>query len=115
MKNRLMRLLTLAALACCLLISGVLVACGGNTESKGAHIDVGNGTATAPLGEYEVPIPSVVDESGTVLSGYTVTVSSIKDAEGNDVEYVGGTIIVDLLERVDQLERRVRDLRGLED
>lgn len=95
MKNRLMRLLTLAALACCLLISGVLVACGGNTESKGAHIDVGNGTATAPLGEYEVPIPSVVDESGTVLSGYTVTVSSIKDAEGNDVEYVGGTIIVE--------------------
>ena len=95
MKNRLMRLLTLAALACCLLISGVLVACGGNTESKGAHIDVGNGTATAPLGEYEVPIPSVVDESGTVLSGYTVTVSSIKDAEGNDVEYVSGTIIVE--------------------
>ena len=95
MKNRLMRLLTLAALACCLLIAGVLVACGGNTESKGAHIDVGNGTATAPLGEYEVPIPSVVDESGTVLSGYTVTVSSIKDAEGNDVEYVSGTIIVE--------------------
>ena len=32
-----------------------------------------------------------------------------------ELPVLGGTIIVDLLERVDQLERRVRDLRGLED
>ena len=32
-----------------------------------------------------------------------------------ELPVLGGVIIVDLLERVDQLERRVRDLRGLED
>lgn len=32
-----------------------------------------------------------------------------------ELPVLGGTIIVDLLERVDQLERRVRDLRGLDD
>ena len=32
-----------------------------------------------------------------------------------ELPVLGGTIIVDLLARVDQLERRVRDLRGLED
>lgn len=32
-----------------------------------------------------------------------------------ELPVLGGTIIVDLLERVDQLERRVRDLRGLDE
>ncbi len=32
-----------------------------------------------------------------------------------ELPVVGGTIIVDLLERIDRLERMVRDLHGLED
>ena len=92
MKNKVLHLFALAALACCFLLAGVLVAC--DTGKNGAHIDVPSEAIEVQIGEYEVPIPDVVDADGVVLSGYEVGIQSIKDKDGNNIAYQNGTIVV---------------------
>ena len=67
MKNKVLHLFALAALACCFLLAGVLVAC--DTGKNGAHIDVPSEAIEVQIGDYEVPIPDGVDADGVVLSG----------------------------------------------
>ena len=57
--------------------------------------------------------------AGTVLVPSCATmanVNNVSQRQANTVtEVVGGTIIVDLLERIDALEHKVRELQGLEE
>lgn len=69
-----------------------LTSCGGKIKGK---IDAPTETVLAELGSYPIPVYEVVDETGMVLSGYTVSVKSIKDPDGNDVKQAYNSITVE--------------------
>ena len=69
-----------------------LTSCGGKIKGK---IDAPTETVLAELGSYPIPVYEVVDENGMVLSGYTVSVKSIKDPDGNDVKQAYNSITVE--------------------
>ena len=60
----------------------ICVACGG--KSYKLHIEAPTQTE-AELGTYVVPKYDVVNEYGTVMAGYEVTLLSVKDSNGNSV------------------------------
>ena len=93
MRTKLKRIVILAALAVVFAFAGVLVACEKNTN--GAHIDVPSDPVEVELGSYSLSeMPDVVDKDGTILTGYEVSVKSVKDESGNDFNYANNMLVV---------------------
>ncbi len=84
----------LTMIACTLVFWCMLlaVACTGGVGEL--RIDAPESTK-AELGTYAVPSYDVVDEEGTIMAGYTVSLVSVKDAEGNEVPLQNGQLIIE--------------------